>query len=113
MENLLVIKQQPREDLVQALQTIYADYCLPDKKLIIFLERSGVLWLEDEFWPLIYRSDIIYYVNVNDAELYRVPFREETIFSGKESLRQLKKVAQKVIELKDAFDLTQKINLTL
>ncbi len=78
--------------------------------LTIYFVGEGVIWLDDDYWDVIYNQDVVYYANAMDAIQYNVNFQSDVIFSSENTLEQLLGTAEKIIYLSHEDTIKPKIN---
>jgi hypothetical protein len=74
-------------------------YKIEEYEVYIYLLDEGILFLQSEYWPLLQSIDCIIYACGHGSQKYNVPFREEVIFTGTDSLAQLFKSCNSIIPI--------------
>jgi hypothetical protein len=95
----IIIKDHPVHlDKTRIYNTI-SKYQIEGYEVFIYLLDEGILFLQSEYWPLLQSIDCIIYACGHGSQQYNVPFREEVIFTGIDSLAQLIKSSNHVIPI--------------
>jgi len=100
-KTLVIIDQLPSQKNMDKLRLRLNEWAKQKMKLNIFLLKEGVLWLNSSFWESSSAYEWVLYADALDAEKSGVHFKQEVIFSGEKSLKELRENVDRVLELEE------------
>ena len=95
----IIITDHPASLDTNFIFNTISKYQLEGCEIFIYLIDEGIMFLQSEYWPLIQSSNSIIYACGHGSQKYNIPFRDEVIFTGIESLAQLFKSCNKIIPI--------------